>query len=116
MTMPLATAMGFWFSLYWEHVIVHANYHGYENHTVVEKMEFHARENQLQNAGWHWRMEEVVMDGCLSNQQPMLNVVPELNIQRYRPPLVRGSGESFAQHPNTDQHDQSVAVMQSFGL
>src|SRR4051812_13151923 len=115
LTMPLATAMSLWFSLHWEHVIVHPNCHGDEHHTVIEKMEFHARENQLQNAGWHWRMEKVVMDGCLSNQQSMLNVMPKLNVQRDSPPLVRGSSESFAQHPNSDQHDQSIAVMQSFG-
>src|SRR5712692_6551233 len=61
-----------------------------------------------------WR-KHVVVHG-LPDQQEMLDVMPELDRQSCRPPLPRKPGESFAEHPKADQHDQGVAVGMGFGL
>src|SRR6185437_8800417 len=99
-----------------EHVIVHADHHGNENNRVVEKMQFHAGEIQLQHAARYRLVPEVVMSGCLVDEQEVLNVMPELDHQSNRPPCERPAGKTFTEDPNSDQHYQSIAVVQGFGL
>ena len=61
-------------------------------------------------------MEEIVMNRGLRNQEQVFNVMPELDIQSHRPPLERRASESFAQGPNSDQHDDGKAIVKSFRL
>src|SRR6185369_12711227 len=44
----------------------------------------------------------------------MLDVMPELNYERDRPPLTRGPGEAFPQRPNTNEHNDRITVVQHF--
>src|SRR6185437_481947 len=104
------------FTLWREHVIVHADHHGNENDRVIEKMQFYTGKEQLQHAARHRFMPEVVVGRGLVNEQKVLNVMPELDYQRDRPPSERSSGKTLPKHPNPDQHDQSVAIMQGFCL
>ena len=114
--MPLAGANRLGFTFQWEHVVVHANHHGNEDHRIIEEMEFHPREHKLQNACRHRGVKKIVMDSRLSNQQGMFNVMPELDIQSNRPPLERSTCESFAQRPNPDQHDDRETIVKGFCL
>src|SRR5437667_3529915 len=114
--MPLTSTMGCRFPRDREQVVVHGNHHGNEDHAVVEHMKLYSWEDQLQNAGWHWRMEKVMVNDRLVLQQRMLDVMPELDIERYAPPLMGSSSESLTQYPDTDEHDQRVAIVQDFHL
>ena len=75
------------FGLWREHVIVHADQHGDEHNRVVEQVQLYAREHQLQNAEGHGLMPKIVVRRSLVNQQNVLNVMPELDRQRNRPPV-----------------------------
>src|SRR5258708_16279152 len=99
-----------------EHVVVHRDDHGNEYDRIVEKMQFHPREDQLQNTARHWPAPEIVVRRGLRNQQEMFDVVPELDHQRHCPPGPRSPGKSLAQDPNTGEHDQSEALVQSLGF
>src|ERR1700733_2012467 len=59
-------------------------------------------------------MEQVVMEQRLTLKKSVLDVVPELDDQRHRPPFPGQAGESLAQYPDTDQHDERVAVVERF--
>ena len=104
------------FTLRWKHVVIHADHHGDEYDGVVEEVEFHTWKNQLQNAARHRFAPEIVVKCGLPDQQEMLDVMPELDHEGCRPPLPRNPSESSAQYPKADEHDQGVAIMQSFGL
>jgi hypothetical protein len=67
------------FTLWWKHVVVHADHHGDEYDRVVEEMEFDTWKDQLQNAAWDRLAPEIVMERGLPNEQEMLDVVPELD-------------------------------------
>ena len=95
-------------------MVVHCHHHRHEHYCVVEKVKLNTGNNQLQDAHGHRRPEQVVVQGSLPDQQGMFNVVPELNHERYRPPLLRCPGKPFTQNPNADQHDQRVAIVQGF--
>src|SRR6185369_8735611 len=44
----------------------------------------------------------------------MLDVMPELDHERDRPPLARGPSEAFPQRPNSDKHHDRITVVQHF--
>src|SRR6266852_6627039 len=104
------------FTLWRKHVVVHTDHHRDEYDRVVEEVEFDAWKDQLQNTARNWLAPKIVVERGLPDQQEMLDVMPELDRQSCRPPLPRKPGESFAEHPKADQHDQGVAVVQGFGL
>src|SRR5271166_6331829 len=103
-------------SLGGKHVVVHRDDHGDEYNRIVEKMQFYAREYQLQDTARHRLAPEVVMSRGLPDQQEMLDVMPELDYQGHGPPGPRSPGKSFAQHPEENQHHQGVAIVQGLGL
>src|SRR5215217_1805933 len=45
----------------------------------------------------------------------MLDVMPELDHERDRPPLTRGPGEAFPQRPNSNKHHDRVTVVEHLG-
>src|SRR6185295_6243095 len=47
-------------------------------------------------------------------QDRMLDVMPELDHERDRPPLPRRSGKTLSQRPNPDEHHDRVTIMQHF--
>src|SRR5580692_12492496 len=102
------------FALGREDVVVHPNHHRNKHDGVIEKMQLHAREEELQYAHRHRSAAQIVMQYVLRDEQQMLNVMPELNHQRDRPPRARSSAESLAQHPEPNQHHQSIAIVQHF--
>jgi hypothetical protein len=78
--------MSLLFSLGWEHVIVHSHDHRNENYGVVEEMQFNAGDPELDDTDRDRRTEKIVSGDGLPLQQSMLDVVPELNAERDRPP------------------------------
>src|SRR5579862_7261050 len=46
----------------------------------------------------------------------MLNVMPELDPKRHHPPGMRNPRKSLAEHPQANEHDQGIAIVQGFGL
>src|SRR6185369_14388877 len=58
------------------------------------------------------RVEPVVVRKRLPLQDRVFDVVPELNNQRDRPPLTRGSGKAFAEYPNSNEHYEGITVVQ----
>lgn len=114
--MPLAGAVRRRFTRWREHVIVHADHHRDEHDRVIEQVQFYTRENQLQEAYGHRGMKPILVSERLILQYSVLNVMPELNHQRNCPPCAGCSCEPLAQHPNSDQHDQRVGVVENFSL
>jgi len=62
-----------------EEVAVHADCHRNEHDGVVEQVQLDLREPDLRDAGRDGSAEEVVMRESLVEQQPMLDVMPELD-------------------------------------
>jgi len=98
----------------WKQVVVHADHHRDKYDRVVEKMYLGAelREEQLQKTDRDRRVEPVVVRKRLPLQNRVFDVVPELNNQRDRPPLTRGSGKAFAEYPNSNEHYEGITVVQ----
>src|ERR1700678_495863 len=114
---PLAGAVSATVVTLWrEHVIVHADHHGYEHDRVVKKMEFDPREDKLQHAAGYRLTPKIMVKRGLPDKQEMFDVMPELNPEGYHPPGMRPPGKTLAQHPNADEHDQGIAVVQRFCL
>src|SRR5215213_2174582 len=44
----------------------------------------------------------------------MLDVMPELDHERDRPPITRGPGKAFTQRPDADKHYDRITVVQHF--
>src|SRR3984957_8031238 len=99
-----------------KHVVVHADHHRHKHDGIIEKVEFNARNYQLQNAHRNGLAPKIVMHGRLRDEQQVFKVMPELNNQRSGPPLARSSRKPFTQNPNANKHHQRITVMQSFRL
>src|SRR5258708_1503431 len=54
------------------------------------------------------------MKHCLSDQQKVLDVMPELNHQRGRPPFQTYAGKTFSQKPKTKKHHNRIAIVKRF--
>src|SRR6185437_10436163 len=55
-----------------------------------------------------------MVKSCLSDEQQMFDMVPELYDQRDGPPFTRGAVKALAKRPDAHQHDQRVTIMQDF--
>ena len=98
----------------WKHVVVHRNDHRNEYERVVDEMQLDPWNPDLTDARRHRAPEPVLMRLRLVKQDEVLEVVPELDPESGHPPLVRRTGESFAEHPERDDHHQSEAVEPRF--
>src|ERR1700739_3611609 len=96
---PLAGANGMTlFSDRRGNMVVSTDHHGDKHKRVVEEVQFDAWDNQLQYAKRYWLAPEIVVHCRLGDQQQMLDVMPELDHQRHRPPLAPGARKPFAQN------------------
>jgi archaeosine synthase beta-subunit len=100
-----------------EQVVVHSDHHRDEHDRIVEEMKLDTRQPQLQHARGHWTAEQVVARGRLNDQQQVLDVMPELDAERHRPPPpIFHAGKPRTEDPQPNQHHQRVGVVQHFGL
>src|SRR5689334_13894594 len=76
---PFASAIRVSLPFRREHVIVHRNHHGNKYDRVIEQMQFDPWEHKLKHAAWNWFVPEIVMRGCLVDEQEVFDVMPELN-------------------------------------
>ena len=95
-----------------EHVVVHPDHHRDEDDRVVEEVKLDAWNPDLRDAQGHGRAEQVLPQDGLRLKKRVLDVVPELNAERDRPPGQGAALESAAHRPDADEHDQGVGVMQ----
>src|SRR3984885_1338312 len=79
-------------------------------------MEFNPGKKQLQDTAGHRLTPEVVVGGRLIDEQKMLDVMPELDHERHRPPGSSSSCKAFAQYPYPDEHHHGVAIVQRLRL
>src|SRR5215470_15016097 len=93
-------------------VQVHGVHHRHEDDRIVEQVQLYAREEHLGDAGGHGPAEQVMVGLCLNKQQQVLEVMPELDAQRYVPPGPGPAMEAVPEHPEPDQHDNREAVVQ----
>ena len=92
-------------------MVVHADHHRNEDDRVVEQMKFHAGNIKLDETHRNRRATKVLPDEDLRLQDRVFYVVPELDAERDHPPFIRQPLESFAERPETDQHNQGISIM-----
>lgn len=100
-----------------KHVVVHADYHRDEDDRVVKEMYLSPklRKHQLQETDWDRRAKPVVLRNGLPLQNCMLDVMPKLDHERDGPPFTRSPGETFPEHPKSNEHHDGIAVVQQLG-
>ena len=80
LTAPFASATRVPLLTLWrKHVVIHADHHRDKDNRVIEQVQLHTREKQLQYAAWDRLVPEVVVSCGLINEQEVLNMVPELD-------------------------------------
>src|SRR5207249_2760035 len=99
-----------------EQVIVHRHHHRDEHHAVVEQVQLEPREPQLHDARGNRGPEQRPAGDDLALEQRVLDVMPELDHERREPPRARPAHEAGQQHPNPDQHDQGIPIVQHLGV
>lgn len=92
----------------------HCNDHRNEDNRIVKHVELNTRDEKLHKARRDWGPKDILVQEVLGLQKKMLEVVPELDRQRYFPPFQRAPDKTFSQKPQTHQHEQGIEIVQTF--